>query len=429
MFFRRSARFALPVAAAFALGGCGIGGGSSDEPAATVSGDVTGEITFQTWNLKGGYADYFTDLVTAFQSAHPGTTVKWIDQPAEGYQDKLSADAAAGSLPDVVDIGPEAAFTLAKAGLLLDLSKTDAEAKSSYLAKAWDANAFPSLGGTYAYPWYLNTGPSFFNTALLEKCGVPKNPLPTTFDALFAAGQTMAATCKGDVNMVGRLPAIETFGTYGVPLMDQAGTTFTFNGAKGVELVNHYRDLYRAGGMTEDTLNKLQTGELDAFKSGQVAWLPGSSYTLKELKTTAPKVAETVAISPQITNDKPNMYIESLGVNAKSKNLPTAVAFAKFVTDRDNQLAFSKQAAIFPSAAGALDDPYFTAGDGTDESSLRLESAKAVSEAIVYWPASFSSKCADYLREQIALAVLGKKDVQTALDDAVEYANGTLQQR
>lgn len=90
--------------------------------------------------------------------------------------------------------------------------------------------------------------------------------------------------------------------------------------------------------------------------AGRVGWLPGSSYTLKDLKATAPKIAATVAITPQITNGKPNMYIESLAVNAKSKNAATAVAFAKFATDKANQLAFSQQAAIFPSAAGALDD-------------------------------------------------------------------------
>lgn len=421
-------RYALPAVLALALGGCGIGGGG-DSPTATVSGKVTGQITFQTWNLKGGYADYFTGLVAAFQGANPGTTVKWIDQPPEGYQDKLSADAAAGSLPDVVDIGPEAAFTLATAGMLLDLSKTDPGAQAAYLPKAWEANHFASLGGTYAYPWYLNTGPSFFNTALLQRCGVSTAALPATFDALFAAGKTMAATCKSDATIVGRLPAIETFGAYGVPLMDDQGTKFTFNGPEGVELVNHYKDLYQAGGIIEDTLNKLQTGELDAFKAGRVGWLPGSSYTLKDLKSTAPKVAATVAITPQITNDKPNMYIESLAVNAKSKNTATAVAFAKFATDKDNQLAFSQKAAIFPSAAGALADPYFTKDDGTQETKLRLESAKAVSDAIVYWPAAFSSKSVDYLREQIALAVLGKKAVQAALDDAVKYADGNLPKR
>ena len=420
-------RYVLPAVLALTLGACGIGGGDSDESTAPVSGKVTGEITFQTWNLKGSYADYFNGLVTAFQKANAGTTVKWIDQPPEGYQDKLSADAAAGSLPDVVDIGPEAAFTLANAGMLLDLSKTDPGAQSAYLPKAWDANKFASLGGgTYAYPWYLNTGPSFFNTALLAKCGVAKEPLPATYDALFAAGKTMATKCKGDTTMVGRLPAIETFGTYGVQLMDAQGAKFTFNDAKGVELVNHYKDLYQAGGMTEETLNKLQTGELDAFKAGRIGWLPGSSYTLKDLKATAPKVAATVAISPQITNDKPNMYIESLAVNAKSKNAATAVAFAKFATNKENQLAFSQKAAIFPSAAGALDDPYFTKADGTPETTLRLESAKAVSDAVVYWPAAFSSKSGDYLREQIALAILGKKDVQAALDEAVKYADGKL---
>jgi multiple sugar transport system substrate-binding protein len=426
MFFRKPAKYALPAVLALSLAACGIGGGGSDEPQGDVNGAVTGDITFQTWNLKGTYAGYFNGLINAFQTAHPGTHVNWIDQPAEGYQNKLSADAAAGNLPDVVDVGPEAAYTLANAGQLLDMAKADPSAQASYLPKAWQADTFPTPGGTYGLPWYLNTGPSFFDTALLQKCGVSKDALPTNFDQLFAAGTTMAQQCKGDGIMVGRLPAIETFGAYGVPLMDPTGSQFTFNGPKGVELVNHYKALYQAGGLTQDTLNKLQTGEVDEFKAGRVGWLPGSSYTLKDLKATAPKVAASVAISPQVTNDRPNMYIESLGVKANSKNTATAVAFAKFVTDRENQLSFSKQASVFPSAAGALDDPYFTASDSSDEGKLRQESAKTVADASVYWPAAFNSKAVDHLREQLALAVLGKKDVKAALDDSVSFANESL---
>src|SRR5699024_11750530 len=85
---------------------CGIGGGSSESDPG--SGEITGSIRFQTWNLKGEYEEYFTALIDAFTEENPGTEVEWIDQPAEGYQDSLSADAAAGNLPDVVDMGPEA---------------------------------------------------------------------------------------------------------------------------------------------------------------------------------------------------------------------------------------------------------------------------------------------------------------------------------
>ncbi|CAM3473477.1 ABC transporter substrate-binding protein [Isoptericola cucumis] len=423
-FPRRAALGGTAAATVLALGACGIAGGSGGtDDAAAADGEVTGEITFQTWNLKGGYEDYFTDLIAAFEEEHPGATVKWVDQPAEGYEDSLSADAAAGNLPDVVDMGPEAAYTLASADMLLDVAAADPEAKAGYLPQAWDAMTFDGLGGgTYGFPWYLNTGPSFFNTELLEKCGLDADNLPSTYDELFDQATTMAAECD-DATMIGRLPEMEVFGSFGSQLMNDDQSAFTFNDAKGVELVQRYADLYAEGGFTAEAVNALQTEELEAFKAGQVAWLPGSSYTLKELKDTAPEVYKNVEVVPAIANTAPNMYLESLAVSSQSDNTPTAIAFARFVTGAENQMSFAKEASVFPSAEGSLDDPFFTEDDGTDDARVRVQAAKQVGEAQVWVPPTFSEASSVFLHEQIAQAVLGKKTAQEALDATVAYSD------
>ena len=411
--------------AALGITSCGIGGGDSETGGG--SGEITGSIRFQTWNLKGGYEDYFTGLIDAFTEQYPGTEVEWIDQPAEGYQDTLSADAAAGNLPDVVDVGPEAAYSLASAGILMDLAAEDPELGEGFLDSSWDAMTFDGLGGgTYGFPWYLNTGPSFFNTELFDQSGLDPEALPTTYDELFEQAATMAE--KSGASMIGRLPAIENFGTYGVELMNEDSTAFTFNEPRGVELLQHYIDLYQGEGFTEESLNALQTGELDSFKSGELGWLPGSSYTMSELRETAPDVYEHVAVAPAIADAAPNMYLESLAVSAQSKNQATALAFAAFVTNAENQMEFAEQASVFPSTAGALDDPYFTEDDGSDDAGIRVQSAAQVKEAVVWWPPAFSGESsAEFLREQIAQAVLGQKSAQEALDAAVEYADQRLE--
>jgi multiple sugar transport system substrate-binding protein len=281
-------------------------------------------------------------------------------------------------------------------------------------------------GGTYGYPWYLNTGPAFFNTALLKKCGLDPAKLPATYDELFDQAEIMAKNCK-DVSMIARMPVIEMFGEYGVPLMDAAGKQFTYNDAKGVEFVERFRKLYSAQGMTQESLNNLQTKEVEEFKAGRLAYLPGSSYTLNDLKETAPEVYKTLGIGPRINNAAPNMYIESLVVNATSKNQPLAVAFAKYVTNTANQLAFAKKASVFPSSAGSMDDEYFTKDDGDSATKVRLESAAMVKKAVVWWPPAFSGSAdAETLREQIAQALLGKKTVKEALDASVKYSNERL---
>ncbi|MFJ9586486.1 ABC transporter substrate-binding protein [Streptomyces acidicola] len=414
------------------LAGCGVGGGGDGgEPGrdtdGRVDGKVTGAITFQTWNLKGGYEEYFTDLVGAFEKKYPGTKVKWIDQPADGYSEKLSADAAAGNLPDVVDLGPEAGYTLAGADMLLNIAKADPSAKKDYLPAAWNAMTWAGIdGGTYGYPFYLNTGPSFFNTELLTRAGLDPKNTPKTYDDLFDQADEMADAAKGEYSMLGRTPVIETFGTYGVQLMNKDATAFTFNNAKGVELLTRYKEMYDSGALTEDILNEKQVGEVDKFKSGRLGWLPGSAYNLADFKKNAPDIYKSVAIGPMIANAAPNMYIESLAVSAKTGNAPTAIAFAKFATNAENQLAFARKAAIFPATVGTLDDPFFTKSDGTDEGRVRVESAAQIGRAVVHWPPAFSQAMVDELREQVALALKGDKTPKQALDDTVAFCNDRL---
>lgn len=425
MTMRKKVAFTAALAAGvLVLAGCAGGDAGSD----SADGEMSGEITFQTWNLKNDkFTPYFEDLIASFEEANPGASINWVDAPSEGYQDKLSADAAAGNLPDVVDMGPEAAYTLAQAGILEDVAASDPEAKDLYLDQAWEAMTFAGLGGgTYGYPWYLNTGPSLFNTALFEKCGLDPADLPADYDALFTQAETLAASCPGD-SMIARMPAIENFGEYGVEIMDEEGTEFTYNSDKGVEFVQRFVDLYAGAGLTEEALNNLQTAEVDEFKAGRLAYLPGSSYTYNDLKDTAPEVFESLGIGERINDSNPNMYIESLVVNAESENPELAREFAKYVTNAENQLAFAEAASVFPSSQGSLDDPYYTEDDGDGATAVRLAAAEQVREAIVWWPAAFSGgPDAATLREEIALAVLGQKSAKEALDASVAYSNERL---
>lgn len=70
-------RGGVAIAAAVALGlsGCAVGGGGdasddkqSDGAAAAIEdGEITGEISFQTWNLKANFQDYFDGVISDFE--------------------------------------------------------------------------------------------------------------------------------------------------------------------------------------------------------------------------------------------------------------------------------------------------------------------------------------------------------------------------
>lgn len=424
---------AVVVSAGLVLSGCGLGGSENnssaggDNGSGKVTGDITGTISFQTWNLRAKYADYFNGLIKQFQADHPGTTINWLDQPADGYADKLAADASAGALPDVVNLSPDLAFPLYKQKLLLDLDVAAPDAAKDFLPGAWQGFAMPGQPHSYSFPWYLNTGPDFYNKKLFTDAGLDPNKPPRTYQELKDQALVLAQHSNGSIAMYGQTPGIEDFGLYGVDLMNQAGTQFTFNSPKGVELVNLFKQMYDVKALLPEALTATYTGSGKKFMAQQVAMSSGSAYDLKNFKTDAPGLYANIGITTPMTNTgKANMYLQGVSVSANSKNKATAIAFARFVTNARNQLAFAKIVTIFPSTAGTLNDPYFTTDDGTDDARVRVAAAKQLATAVNYTPVSFTDQMKTILRNELANAMLGKETPQQALDTAVNECDKLL---
>ncbi|MFF0764951.1 ABC transporter substrate-binding protein [Streptomyces sp. NPDC003737] len=425
---RRTFAVAALAALVLPLSACGSsddGSGSTD-----ASGKVEGDITFQTWNLRANFKPYFDGLIADFEKKYPGTHVKWIDQPAEGYADKLSADAAGGTLPDVVNVSPDLLAPLVKAGLALDLDKAAAKYRPEYLEGAWTGQQTPGVGGTYAFPWYLNTGPMFYNKGLFKKAGLDPDSPPKTYDELFTDALQMAQKSNGKVATLANVPTVEDFGRYGVELMNKQGTGFAFNDAKGVELLTKYKELYDAKALDPQALTATPESSGKKFLTEAVAMNPGSALDLENFKKQAPNLYKNIGITDQITSTgHVNMYVMGVMVNSRTKHTPAAVAFAHYVTDAQNQMSFAKQVAIFPSTAGSLDDPYFTKEDGTDETRVRIAAAKSLKNAVNYTPVLFSDQMKTALRNEVAKALQGKESPKSALDNAVKACDQLLQQQ
>src|ERR1044072_1587271 len=125
------------AALSLAAAGCGLSGGSDNGDATAggckvdkgnvgsgkLTGDVKGQITFQTTNLKKDFGDFFNGVIKSFEKAHPGAKVKWIDDPGDNtFTQRTVADAQACTMPDVINVNAPTATALTKAGYLLDLS-------------------------------------------------------------------------------------------------------------------------------------------------------------------------------------------------------------------------------------------------------------------------------------------------------------------
>ncbi|MEK0306835.1 ABC transporter substrate-binding protein [Bifidobacterium favimelis] len=412
------------VAAVCSFAGCGGGGGSSSQ-----NGSI--ELKFQTWNLKNEkFTDYFEGLIKQFETENKGVHIKWVDQPADNYQQKLSTDAAAKQLPDVIDMGPEPTYALASAGALLNIAKEDPSAKDDYIPAAWDAATMKGSRveeGTYGLPWYLNTGPTFYNKDLLAECGLDEKNLPKTQDDMFNQAKTFGEKCGGMYAMTTGLPSIQDFGMYGVPLMNKDKTKFTFNDKKGVEFIQHYADMYKSKAFTDDTLNVNSNTDSKNFNSGTQAFMNGSLYSVDDIRKNSPSLFKHVGITTMVANTHPNMMLEMMTVNASSAHKDMALKLAKFVTNPKNQLSFDKKANVFPSSKGTIDDPFFNpTGDDLDAVAMRM-CAKQVRNGRIWGPPQLTGPAGKPFGEQVALAVQGKISPQEALDTAVKAANDGLQ--
>jgi multiple sugar transport system substrate-binding protein len=408
------------------LAGCGLGSSTEQEqPSVDTAGKVTGTVSLQTWALKPKFTDYVQGVIDSFEKKYPGTKVTWLDQPGDGYSEKVLSQASSGELPDVTNLPPDFALPLVGQGLLLDLSKNDDKLTQDYVPGGLEAYQYAGKEGTYGYPWYLGTDVNYWNGDMLTKAGLdPKSP-PQSLDDLIAQAKGMKEKSGGKLYLMSRKPGLGDFAQEGVQILNEAGTEFTFNSPEAVALVDKYRQAYADGLMPRDVLSSKYLGNSELFKKQQVAWTTGGGNTINDIKKENPTLAEKIV--PSAAFGTGPLYVQGLSVSSKSKNLPAAIALARWVTSPENQAEFAKLVpGIFPSTTASANDPFFSKSDGTNAGDAKVLAFETLKSAKMLQPVVVNSAMSTFIDQQIALAISGKVTSQEALDAAVKKCNELL---
>ncbi|WP_112236765.1 ABC transporter substrate-binding protein [Kribbella monticola] len=177
------------VVAAVALAACG--GGSGDDSA---SGGAK-KITF--WLSTAAQIQGYTDLAKDFE-AKEGIKVEVVNQPYDGYQDKLRQSAQANSLPDVASVPSLDTIWINKLQDLSATSNNDANKIRKDLVTEQD-------GKVLAIPSDLTAAGLFINKSLFTKAGVPfpTDPAKTwTWDEFLAAATKVRTATKAKYDLV-----------------------------------------------------------------------------------------------------------------------------------------------------------------------------------------------------------------------------------
>ncbi|MER5873130.1 sugar ABC transporter substrate-binding protein [Streptomyces sp. NPDC002044] len=431
----RTAVATLVAGTLLSTSACGLGGGGGEVGEAELTGKVSGGITFRTLQLKPVFTSYVQGVIDAFEEEHPDVEVTWEDVPGDGYNEKLVADARAGTLPDVVNLSTDSFQLLGDRGMLADVAQLDGALAVEYVPGAWEQFKLPGKGdGVYAYPWYVTPEILTYNSELFERSGLDPAEPPTSVEQFFDQAERIAAGAGGRyaafmADPKGRLPG--DWQKMGVPILNERRDRFTFDTGKAVEWVERMKDLYAKGAMPRESL--LRSDDINQlYGAGKLVFGPGSPGFVKDIRQNAPQVYAKTRVAGAVTGTLGHIgiYAQSLGIRKDTGHLDAAAAFARWVTNGPNQVEFSRKATIYPSNAQGLTDPLFSdRGDGKDaETVARAVGAEQLKRAALdaNTPVQWTNQVGDAVVREMQKAIKGEQDPRSAVKKAQEEANRLL---
>lgn len=352
----------LSLTLAFSLVACG-GGASSAQPAAQGSNaaaatDEEITLTFWTLALQPTFTDFIQGLIDEYEAQNPNITIEWQDLPWDGIQDKFLTQTAGGNPPDVVNIWSQLALTYGSKGALLDLeANATEEQKSIYLEAAYDS---ARLGDkVYAFPWYATPNIVVYNTALLEKAGITE--VPKTYEELFDLAIDFHE--KTGAYLFTPSTVFHMFYSYGIPMLDETNKKATFNTPEAVALLNRLKELGDAGAIQTDPGSwDNWDNDRQLYANEKLGMILGGAQTVTRLRDEASaEVMANTAVEEAILGpaEVSGEAIMNLVVSSGSKHPAEAIAFANFISNDANQLAFCREVSIFPTTKDASTNEFF----------------------------------------------------------------------
>lgn len=395
------------------------------------------EIEFWTLQLSPFFDEYFRDLITRYEAAHPGITIRHIDIPYDAAIQKLMAAASAGTPPDIINLSSDFLAKFEKFGLFADLRKHDSEdsIRSRYLENALAECIYDEK--IIALPWYLNTYAMIYNKALLREAGFDTSDVPKTFDEFTAfireyKNRTGKYATFWNIGKDSYLPMM--LGSEDIPMTDSRMTIALLNQPASSEKIGEWIDLVKEKYLSRDCVIRPGSAIIEPYQSGQVAMVFTGPVFLRQVKENAPGIYAETGIAPPVTgkSGKHELAAMALSVLSTSAHKQESYEFMRYILNAENQLRFAKMAPVFPSHKEALKDSYFTETDGSLETKARVMGAEYLPSATrlrSYLRHPRFDQLRNFFDEAVQNAVLTRISTQDALNKAAKSWNAVLDEK
>lgn len=372
------------------------------------------ELTFWTLQLND-FSPFMEKMINEYEKKHPTIKIKWVDVPfSEGEKRTLSA-VMSKNVPDVINLNPSFAATLQQKNVLYII---DDNLEKTYLKSA--LQLCKNNDKYFAIPWYLTSKITIYNKDLLKGTGY-KN-IPTTYNKILP----FAFVIKRNLNKYAFMPNLAEDGAM-LKIMAKQNVKVNdfFTNKKTAEMYKVFKKLYTYNLIPKGSINQKHRESLEKHMAGETVFLESGANFLKTIKQNAPDIYKKTQVSPQleIQNDVISISLMNLIIPNKSKHKKEALAFAKFITNPENQLKFCKIAPVLPSTRVTLDDDFFQR-DKTLIDKGRKISAQQLKTAKKTQPILSNKKkineIVDYTTQSI---ILDKKSIEEALKEGQKLFN------
>lgn len=382
------------------------------------------KVELEFWTLQlSAYKDYIQSMIAEYESNHPDVKIKWLDVPFKEGEKRALAAAMSNKIPDIINLNPTFSSTLASKKALINFNDyLTEEEKASYLPESLQASSLGKM--IFGLPWYMTSSITIYNQKDLKAAQI-KVP-PSTYDELIS----QAKIIKTKLNHYAFLPSI-TEGDYflkvlvknDIPIISETDPNkVVFNSKEAVKILEEWVELYSQNYISPESIVATHQEAVDKFQSGTTTFIIIGPNFLKSIQDNAPELYQKINVSPQIVGKarKVDFSVMNLIVPIKSRHKKEAVQFALFVTNKKNQLEFSKLTPTLPSNLEALEDNFFTQTTSkTLEEKARTISATQLRNGAKALPVLRSQQeLLSILNYYIQKALLKKMSPKKALDSA-----------
>ncbi len=346
-----------------------------DAPASGTSATSSGNDDAFTIRLGAWFIDdrpymqeFKTNVEKAYEQKYPNASIQWDITLGDTYSDKLKAELASDTAPDVFfHQGKTAAF--GEVGYLADLSGESWATELNPGAKS----AYSFKDAVYALPMGIAASGIWYNKKIFADLGIEVPKTWAEMDAAFAkiqsAGFTPVAAGFKDV-----WTASMTFNLWMQPYGNESSPTYgkdLYEGKKKLDgpeiqaVMTHLQEMVEKGYLNKTALSIDWPQSAELFSSGKAAmivqgpWMPGTAEENFQTKGHTPFDIGYFPFRTDKGYAKLSLGIDqSLSVNAKTKLMQQAKDLVGVIASPEVYGPFNVGSGTVPAIQGMqLDYP------------------------------------------------------------------------